>query len=187
MAAAIITVFGSSRCGKSDPLYPLALELGKALGKAGFGVASGGYGGAMEAVSQGAAEAGGRVIGVVAKALSSNANPWVKETIVVPKWEDRLLKLISLGAGYVALPGSTGTLVELAVAWEMMRKRLLPRRPLVALGKSWRVVVEQIEAGEDDSRGVVFLTDSVTEAIATLQQGIAEPEAMREEGGNRLE
>jgi uncharacterized protein (TIGR00725 family) len=132
-------------------------------------VASGGYGGAMEAVSRGAAEAGGRVIGVVASVFSSEANPWARETIVVPKWEDRLLKLISLGDGYVACPGGTGTLVELAVSWEMMHKRLIPRKPLVALGRSWRAVVEQIELADGNSRGLVRLADSVSGALSALE------------------
>lgn len=165
----IISVFGSSRCTEQDKPYPLALELGKALAHAGFAVASGGYGGAMEAVSRGAAEAGGRVIGVVATAFSSKANRWVQEVIVVPKWEDRLLKLISLGEGYVACPGGTGTLVELAVAWEMIHKRLLPRKPLVALGEFWRPIVEQIEAADENSRGLVSLANSVPAAVETLK------------------
>jgi len=169
LAAPIISVFGSSRCAEGDSAYQLALELGKALAQAGFAVASGGYGGAMEAVSRGAAEAGGRVIGVVASAFSSKANRWVQETIVVPKWEDRLLKLISLGDGYVACAGGTGTLVELAVAWEMMHKRLIQRKPLVALGASWRAVVEQIEAADGNSRGLVHLADSISGTMSALE------------------
>lgn len=172
MAAPVISVFGSSRCAAGEPDYQLALELGEALGQAGFAVASGGYGGSMEAVSRGAAEAGGRVIGVVASVLSNKANPWVKETIVVPKWEDRLLRLIALGEGYVTCPGGTGTLVELAMAWEMMRKRLIPRKPLLALGEAWLVVVSQIEQADRNSRGLVRLADSVPLAVATLREAL---------------
>jgi len=165
----LISVFGSSRCEDSGGDYRLAVELGAALARAGFAVATGGYGGTMEAVSRGAAEAGGNVIGVVASALSSEANPWVAETIVVPKWEDRLLKLISLGDGYVACPGGTGTLVELAVAWEMIHKRLLRPKPLVAIGEFWRPIIAQIESVDGNSRGLVQLADNVPEAVAALQ------------------
>ena len=164
----VISVFGSSRCGESDDDYRIAMELGGALARAGFAVASGGYGGAMEAVSRGAAEAGGRVIGVVASAFSSKANRWVGETIVVPKWEDRLWKLISLGDGYVALPGGTGTLVELAVAWEMIHKCVMPAKPLVALGEFWRPIVAQIESADGNSRGMVRLAATPADAVAAL-------------------
>ncbi|HWP85233.1 MAG TPA: hypothetical protein VNN17_08585, partial [Terriglobia bacterium] len=58
----IISAFGSSQTAEGTPGYQLARELGGALARAGFGVACGGYGGSMEAVSRGAAEAGGHVI-----------------------------------------------------------------------------------------------------------------------------
>ncbi|MBI3896258.1 MAG: LOG family protein, partial [Acidobacteria bacterium] len=134
----IISVFGSSSATEPTQTYQLAQELGAALARAGFAVANGGYGGVMEAVSRGAAEAGGKVIGVVASSLPGKANRWVQEKIVVEKWEQRLLWLVAIGDGYAACPGGTGTLVELAVAWEMLHKKLLSGRPLVALGDFWR-------------------------------------------------
>lgn len=169
----IITVFGSSRSTESSEPYRLARQLGEALAQAGFAVASGGYGGVMEAVSRGAAEAGGRVIGVLASSFSSKPNRWVRQEIVVADWEQRLRKLIALGDGYVACPGGTGTLVELAVAWEKIHKRLLPRRPLVVLGNFWRQVVEQIEAADPKSRGVVFQAASVPAALEILRQQLS--------------
>jgi uncharacterized protein (TIGR00725 family) len=119
---AIITVFGSSRPAPGSPAYETARALGAALARTGFAVATGGYGGTMEAASRGAREArlpdgqaGGKVIGVTAEEFSSPANQWVEEEIRVKTWQDRLMKLVELGAGYVALPGGTGTLVELPV------------------------------------------------------------------------
>jgi uncharacterized protein (TIGR00730 family) len=168
----IISIFGSSRAEPGDESFLLAAELGSRLAASGFTVATGGYAGTMEAVSRGAAQAGGRVIGVVAAAISNQANSWVNETVVVPQWEDRLLKLISLGAGYVALPGGTGTLVELAVAWEMMHKRRLEPKPLIALGDFWRPVVEHIERFDPRSRALVRLAGSIPEAVAVLQEAL---------------
>ena len=167
--AQTISVFGSSQVRPGEANYQLGSELGAALAHAGFAVATGGYGGLMEAVSRGAAEAGGRVTGVVAIAFSGQANPWVHETVVVPKWEDRLLKLIEIGEGYVACPGGTGTLVELAVAWEMIHKRIMPAKPLVALGEFWAPVVQQIENADGRSRGLVRVAASVVDAVAALR------------------
>ena len=134
----------------------------------------------MEAVSRGAAEAGAKVIGVVANSFPGKANRWVQEIIVVKKWEERLLKLIALGDGYVACPGSTGTLVELAVAWEMMSKGLLPRKPLVALGEFWRPVVETVQAAEpgkpmgSGTGRLVQWAESVPAAVQILQRSLSE-------------
>ena len=153
--------------------------MGTALARAGFAVATGGYGGVMEAVSMGAAEAGATVFGVVARSLPGRSNPWVEHEIVVESWEQRLFRLITLGDGYVACPGATGTLVELAVAWEMMSQGLLTRRPLVALGEFWRPIVEQIEAAEPNARGFVSLAESVPAAVVLLQEKLGERRASR--------
>ena len=169
LSATVISVFGSSRIAAESAAYSQARELGAALAQAGFAVATGGYSGAMAAVSQGAAEAGGRVLGVVARALPGKPNRWVQEEITVETWDQRLFRLIALGEGYVACPGGTGTLVELAVAWEMMSKGMLPRRPLVALGEYWRPIVEPIEAAEKNTRGFVSLAESAPAAVAVFQ------------------
>ena len=170
--APIISVFGSGRCTTADEAYRLARELGATLARSGFTVASGGYSGVMEAVSRGAADAGGYVLGVVSSAVSGKANRWVGETIVVPKWEDRLLKLITLGNGCVALPGGTGTLVELAVAWEMVHKRVIPKKPIVVLGQFWRPLVAHVESADNETRGIVRVANTVADAVTLLRRGV---------------
>jgi len=109
----VISVFGSSRCTEASDLYQLTRGLGDAIARAGFAVATGGYGGVMEAVSRGAAESGGIVIGVVDHAGRSKANQWLSERIVVDTWRQRLHTLMDLGDGYVVCQGGTGTLVIL--------------------------------------------------------------------------
>ncbi len=143
-----ITVFGSSRVPEGEPEYQIGLELGGALARSGFAVCTGGYGGTMEAVSRGAAQAGGHVMGVTARSFPSRANLWVAEEIVVETWRDRLFRLIELGNGYLALPGGTGSLAEIAVVWEMLNKRILAPRPLVLLGEFWKPVISLVAAVE---------------------------------------
>lgn len=147
-SGAVITVFGSSRPAPGSTEYETARQLGAALARAGFVVATGGYGGTMEGVSRGAQEAGGRTIGVTAKVFQTPANAWVEEEIRVETWQERLFKLIKLGAGYVVLPGGTGTLVELAVVWEWLNKGFLREKPVVILGDYWQPAVSAIPAAE---------------------------------------
>ncbi|MFW5798726.1 MAG: LOG family protein, partial [Planctomycetota bacterium] len=150
----VITVFGGARA--SDEVLAVAERLGRGLAEAGFAVASGGYGGTMEAVSRGARRAGAHTIGVVAGALyGTRANEHVIETIDAGRWMPRMQKLIDLGTGYVALPGGTGTLAELAVVWEMIRKTLLPRRPMVCIGPTWKGVLESIDPSGQAEDGPV--------------------------------
>ncbi|MFQ5695727.1 MAG: LOG family protein [Terriglobia bacterium] len=169
-----ITVFGSSRHEPGSEAYQTAQALGAALARASFAVATGGYGGTMEAVSRGAKEAGGRVIGVTAEQFRSQANRWVMEEVRVATWQERLFKLIELGAGYVVLPGGTGTLVELAVVWEWLNKRFLPAKPLVILGEYWLPVVGAIPATELRTE-VILRAQTVEEAVAALLQRLGAP------------
>ena len=144
----IITVFGSSRPEDGHADYVEALELGRALGAAGFGVCTGGYGGVMEAVSRGASESGGRVIAVTSSFFRSRANRWVQEETRAATWQDRLFELVRLGDGFVACKGGTGTLVELAVVWEMLNKKAMEQRPFVVLGDFWQPILDRVREVE---------------------------------------
>jgi uncharacterized protein (TIGR00730 family) len=144
----IVTVFGSSRPLAGDAQYAAAQALGAELAGKGFVVCSGGYGGVMEAVSCGAKEAGGSTLGITAKFFKARANKWVDEEIRVKTWQERLFELVKRGHGYVACPGGTGTLVELAVVWEMLNKGAMARRPLVVLGDFWGPVIERVREVE---------------------------------------
>jgi uncharacterized protein (TIGR00730 family) len=152
--AKTITVFGSSRPRSGDPHYDEAQQLGAALAAKGFAICSGGYGGVMEAVSRGAKETGGRTLGVTAKFFRSRANKWVDEEIRVETWQERLFELIRRGNGYVICRGGTGTLVELAVVWEMVNKGVMKRKPVVVLGGFWERVIQCVREVEiaNDSR-----------------------------------
>jgi uncharacterized protein (TIGR00730 family) len=151
----VITVFGSSRPVEGDAWYHEARALGAALARAGLAVCSGGYGGVMEAVSRGAKDAGGKTLGVTASSFRARANRWVDEEVRVATWEERLFELVRRGDGYVACRGGTGTLVELAVVWEMLNKRVMPRKPFAVLGGFWQPVLDRVGEVEDsaESRG----------------------------------
>lgn len=146
--AKIITVFGSSRPEEGHADYTEALQLGRSLAEAGFAVCTGGYGGVMEAVSRGARESGGRVIAVTASFFRSRANRWVEEETRVDTWQERLFELVRLGDGYIACKGGTGTLVELAIVWEMLNKRAMALRPFVVLGDFWQPILERVREVE---------------------------------------
>jgi uncharacterized protein (TIGR00730 family) len=144
----VITVFGSSRPAEGDAWYEEARALGRALAGAGLAVCSGGYGGVMEAVSRGAKDAGGRTLGVTSSSFRRRANRWLDEEVRVGSWEERLFELVRRGDGYVACRGGTGTLVELAVVWEMLNKRVMPRKPFAVLGGFWQPVLDHVGEGE---------------------------------------
>ncbi len=145
----IVTVFGSSRPREGEADYDEARVLGRALAKHGFAVCSGGYGGVVEAVSRGAKEAGGKTYGVTAEFFTAaKLNSWVDTEVRMKTWEERLFELIRLADGFVACKGGTGTLVELAVVWEMLNKSVMSGKPFTVLGDFWQPVLDRVREVE---------------------------------------
>jgi uncharacterized protein (TIGR00730 family) len=141
----IISVFGSSNPQPGEAAYEEARAVGRLLAEAGYGVATGGYSGVMAAASQGAAEAGGHVVGVTSNQIEKwrplGPNQWVKQEIRYETLRDRLFHLVTENVGVVVMPGGVGTLSEMALVWGLMQVDEIPARPFVLYGDHWRQTV----------------------------------------------
>lgn len=125
----MVAVIGASVC--DEETRALAFEVGAALARAGFVVVTGGLGGVMAAASAGAQSCGGLVIGILPGADPAAANPHVSVAMATGMGDARNAIIANTADGFIALPGSFGTLSEIAYA----RKR---NKPVVSLG-SWSV------------------------------------------------
>lgn len=153
-----IAVFGSSRRDEQSDLYRQAYELGRILAQAGYVVLNGGYNGSMAAVSRGAREAGGRVIGVTCAAFDPlPANPWLTEEIKAPTLLARLATMMARADGFVAVRGGIGTLSEVTLAWSLMQARDLAPKPLVLLGADWEPVIAVLRGHTDLGSSIAAL------------------------------
>ncbi len=174
MAEIVISVFGTGRAKTGAPAYVLAEQVGRALARAGFAIANGGYSGSMLAAAQGAAQAGGTVIGVTCSAFKNSvANEYVTREIVTCSLEERLSTLVELGQGYVVLPGGTGTLLELATVWELKNKGFLDRgKPIVLAGEFWRPLVDQMAKDDPACIKYVAFAESAEQAADLLRKAL---------------
>jgi uncharacterized protein (TIGR00730 family) len=170
MSRETITIFGSGKSGPGDQAYITAYEIGRLLAQSGFTIANGGYGGTMTAAAKGAAEAGGEVIGVTCSAFKQSCpNKYITREIVTGSLQERLNKLTELGAGYIALPGGTGTLLELAHVWELKNKGFLNhQKPLIIIGGFWRPLLEIIAADEPNRLEHVQQAGTPSDAVRLL-------------------
>ena len=75
-------------------------------------------------------------------------NPWIDVEVRMVTWQERLFELIRLADGFVACKGGTGTLVELAVVWEMLNKSVMTAKPFAALGDFWHPIIERVRVVE---------------------------------------
>jgi uncharacterized protein (TIGR00730 family) len=173
-----VTVFGGAQAKPGDKLYNDALTLGGMLARSGHTVLTGGYYGSMEAISRGAAEAGGHVIGVTCAEIESwratiHANAWVQEEIKIATLQDRLMTLIDMADASLALPGGVGTLTEIVMQWNRMVIRAIPLKPLILIGPGWGQVIQTVLSAQDmyipvDDRGLVQLVPDIHQAVALL-------------------
>ncbi len=143
MGEKVVTIFGSSKPKEGDPEYEFARMLGYELGKAGFTICNGGYGGIMEASARGAKETGAKTIGITVVTFRGTANQWIDEEIKAKDLFERLKILIEKGNGYVVLRGGTGTMVEFSLVWELMNKGMINQKPL-AVVNFWMPIIETI-------------------------------------------
>src|SRR5260370_7097436 len=159
-----ITVYGGSRVEPDSEEYLAAQQLGRALAERGFSVVPGGYNGVMEAVSRGAKEAGGHVIGVTVDVIAKNferlPNAFVDQEVRTAALLERIDKLVELGAAYVVLPGGAGTLAELGIVWNLALLGALPDKPLIVVGHGWErvlnVMVEELHTIEANLKSLRF-------------------------------
>lgn len=140
-----ITVFGGSSPKPDDVAYRDAQKLGRLLAEAGFSVQTGGYIGTMEAVSRGAAQAGGHVIGITCEEIERwrpvNPNPWVIEEERYPTLKLRLFALIENCDAAISLPGGIGTLQEIVVMWSQLQIGAISPKPLILVGEAWEQTI----------------------------------------------
>ena len=159
-------MFGSSQTDPESRDWAEAEQVGKRLAQAGFAVITGGYGGTMEAVSRGASQSGGHVIGVTAPSLfpgRHGANPYVAELIETEGIARRIGVMMERAAGTIALPGSIGTATELLIAWNVnhiVRRNGGHHVPTVAVGREWRVVAETLVSEINAFPGDVHLAST---------------------------
>ena len=174
-----IVIFGSSRPLVGSAEYQQAYELGKELVGAGYQIANGGYGGTMAGAGQGAKEAGAATTGVTCEAFGrKGSNSWIDKEIRTKDLSERLQTLIELGDGYVVLPGSTGTLLELAMVWELVNKQFLPPRPIICLTDYWKPVLDVVlGTGEADGAGI-GIAGSCGQVVQMLEDAFAESSAV---------
>ena len=169
----IVAVFGSSRPKPGDAAYEQAEETGREIASAGWTVINGGYGGTMEAAAKGAKQAGGYVIGVTVAAFSRQPNRFTDDTICVKDLWERLRILIERSDAYIALTGATGTLAEVAVAWELLCKGPSKSKPLILLGDFWQPLYRMLVPTLDTTAaacGLVKTAQTPREAVDILKR-----------------
>lgn len=115
-----LAVFAASSDGVDPGLRSVAYDVGAELARRSIGLVYGAGGsGLMGALSQGALDAGGEVIGVIPEEMI--AREWGRHDLthlrVVASMHERKALMADLADAFLAVPGGLGTLEEIVEVW----------------------------------------------------------------------
>ena len=175
-----IGVFGSSLPREGEAAYEEAREIGRLVARRNGRVVCGGYGGVMEAVCRGAAEAGGSSLGVVLEGRP-DTNPWVTRVSPEPNLAARLTRLRDASDAWIFLPRGLGTMLELIWVAESVVKGDAPGRPFVLLSDFWQPTVEKAIAEASRLTGAQALRASLS-VCATPEEAVGKAFAVDSQG-----
>jgi uncharacterized protein (TIGR00730 family) len=169
-----VSVFGSARSKPGSPECDLAERLGRALAGAGYAVITGGGPGVMEAANKGAAEAGGRSVGLgIELPFEQGLNQWIDLGIDFRYFFARKTMFVKYAQAFVVLPGGFGTMDELFEALTLVQTRKVTRFPVVLMGAEyWQGLLDWMRGSmladgkiTPADLELVCLTDDVDEAV----------------------
>src|SRR4029450_12158332 len=143
-----ITVFGSARTRRDDPVYELARGIARRLAEAGYAVITGGGPGAMEAANRGCREGGGLSVGCnIELPHEQGMNQYVDLGVEFRYFFARKTMFVKYADGFVILPGGFGTLDELFESLTLIQVGKVRHFPVVLVGQAyWAGLLDWIRA-----------------------------------------
>ena len=174
-----VTIFGSARVKAEDPFYRKAETLARRLAQKGFSVITGGGPGSMEAANQGAAEAGGKSIGMnIRLPFEQKPNPYANITIEYKYFFVRKVMFVKYAVAYVIFPGGFGTLDELFEALTLIQTKRIKSFPVILVGQEyWSGMIDWLRntlVREDkiqaEDLDFIQIVDDPDEAVRHIQK-----------------
>ena len=139
-----VSFFGSSRAKPEDRYYKLAQKTASEIAKAGFAVITGGGGGIMEAVNKGAAEAGGKSIGLnIELPMEQIPNEYQNLSLHFRYFFCRKVMFLKYAHGFIVLPGGFGTMDEFFESLVLIQTLKQASFPVILMGSDyWRGLID---------------------------------------------
>lgn len=176
-----VSIFGSSRIQRGDPIYEQVKKLSADLARMGVDIVTGGGPGLMEAANSGAVEgqveSHARSFGLaIHLPKEEDANPFVNKVFRHRTFFSRLHHFVRLSSAFIVMPGGIGTALELFMVWQLLQVKHVTEHPLILVGTMWTGLIDWIQESMVE-RGLVGINDldavsivsSSDEAIPIIQ------------------
>ena len=176
-----VSIFGSSRAGRRTSIYKATESLARLLVENGFNVISGGGPGVMEAANKGAAEAGGKSVGLhIHLPNEQEANRYANVRLHFKYFFIRKVMFVKYAVAYVILPGGYGTLDELFESLTLIQTRRIRSFPVILMdSKYWERLIDWMNKTLIKARAIsksdldIFsVVDTPEEALSIIKKTV---------------
>lgn len=170
-----VTIFGSARTRPNDKYYRAAVAIAKGLAQHNLAVITGGGPGIMEAANKGAAQGGGKSIGLnIDLPHEQSGNRFTNLPLHFHYFFARKVCFAKYSLGFVFMPGGFGTLDEFFEIVTLVQTERIPQFPLILFGRNhWSGLLRWLKAelrGKNKFIGpsdldLIAVTDEPREAV----------------------
>ncbi|MCX5807933.1 MAG: TIGR00730 family Rossman fold protein [Proteobacteria bacterium] len=174
-----VSIFGSARCQKNDPVYEKAFKLSKLLGKNGFNVITGGGGGVMEAANRGAKEAGAKSVGInIELPFEQKPNPYTNVKLSFRYFFVRKVMFLKYAMAYIIMPGGFGTLDECFEAITLIQTKKVKPFPVILVDSAyWKGLIDWVQSTllpmskiSKEDMGIIKIMDEPEEVVDYIKK-----------------
>ncbi|HUT70383.1 MAG TPA: TIGR00730 family Rossman fold protein [Desulfatiglandales bacterium] len=176
-----VTIFGSSRARPNSVNYKKTQTVARLLVESGFNVISGGGPGVMEAANKGAAQAGGKSVGLhIHLPQEQKANKYANVRLDFKYFFIRKVMFVKYAVAYVIMPGGFGTLDELFEALTLIQTKRIKSFPVVLIDSLyWQGLIDWIKdtlikekAISESDLDIITVVDTPEEAVKTIKRRV---------------
>jgi uncharacterized protein (TIGR00730 family) len=141
-----VSIFGSARAKPESKNYKTTVTIARMLVENGFNIISGGGPGIMEAANKGAAEAGGKSVGLhINLPREQKANEYANIQLKYDYFFIRKVMFVKYAVAYIIMPGGFGTLDELFEAITLIQTKRIRYFPIILMdSRYWRGLLDWV-------------------------------------------
>jgi uncharacterized protein (TIGR00730 family) len=176
-----VSIFGSARSLPESGAYKAAEKISRMLVENGFHVISGGGPGVMEAANKGAAEAGGKSVGLHIHLPNEQApNTYANIRLDFKYFFIRKVMFVKYAVAYVILPGGFGTMDELFEALTLIQTKRIKSFPVILFDSQYwgglvdwikKVLLKEGAVSEMDLE-IFHVVDTPEEAVSIIRRTV---------------
>ena len=175
-----VTIFGSARTCPDHHYYQLAEKIAFKIGKAGYGIITGGGPGIMEAGNKGAHLGGGASVGLnIALPFEQHNNPYIDidKNLNFDYFFVRKVMFVKYSQGCVVMRGGFGTLDEMFEALTLIQTKKVARFPIILVGTEFwsglidwirTVVISKYKNADEKDLDLFKVVDTEDEVVEVL-------------------